>query len=71
VEQVDDAHALADLGAGDLLVGLQSDASTTLQSYLEAKSALVRMLDPRATGGFSVLAFTRGMPDGTNLRGFS
>jgi SAM-dependent MidA family methyltransferase len=64
------ARFLADLGAGELLVALQSDPGTTLPAYLEAKSALVRMLDPRATGGFAVLGFGRGLPPGAPLRGF-
>ena len=60
---------LADLGAGELLVALQSDPTTTLESYLEARSALMRMLDPRATGAFAVLAYGRGLPAGARLRG--
>ena len=64
------ARFLADLGAGELLVALQSDPGTSLASYLEARSALVRMLDPRATGGFAVLGFGRGLPTGAPLRGF-
>jgi SAM-dependent MidA family methyltransferase len=64
------ARFLAELGAGDLLVALQSDPGTSLASYLEAKSALVRMLDPRATGSFTVLGFGRGLPRGAPLRGF-
>ena len=63
------ARFLAALGTGELLVGLQSDPATTLESYLEARSALVRMLDPRATGAFAVLAFGRGLAPGA-LRGF-
>ena len=50
------------LGLGDLLVALQSDSATTMASYLEARSAVVRMLDPRATGAFAVLAFGRAIP---------
>jgi SAM-dependent MidA family methyltransferase len=50
---------LADLGAGDLLVALQTEAATTIESYVEARSALMRMLDPRATGAFAVLTFGR------------
>lgn len=59
------AQFLADLGTGQLLVELQTDPSTTLQSYMEARSALMRMLDPRATGGFAVLAFGRALPPRT------
>lgn len=55
------AQFLADLGTGELLVALQTDPASTLESYLHARSALMRMLDPRATGAFAVLAFGRGM----------
>lgn len=55
------ARFLANLGIGELLVDLQTRPETDLESYLAAKSALVRMLDPRATGGFAVLAFGRGL----------
>ena len=65
------AGFLADLGIGELLVARQQDRTTTLASYLEAKSALVRMLDPRATGGFAVLGFGRGLPSEPPLRGFA
>lgn len=53
------AQYLNELGLGELLVGLQSDPASTLESYLEARSAVVRMLDPRATGGFAVREFGR------------
>jgi SAM-dependent MidA family methyltransferase len=63
------ARFLAALEAGELLVGLQTDPSIDLGRYLEARAALVRMLDPRITGGFAVLAFGRGIaPDA--VRGF-
>ena len=57
------AEFLASLGIGELLVELQSRPDTTLESYLAAKSAVVRTLDPRATGAFAVMSFGRGMPD--------
>jgi SAM-dependent MidA family methyltransferase len=69
VGQTTQAHFLAALGAGELLVGLQDDPATDIGSYLEARSALVRMLDPRATGNFAVLAFGRGL-DPAAVRGF-
>jgi SAM-dependent MidA family methyltransferase len=56
------AAFLAGLEAGELLVALQSDAGTTLQGYLDARSALLRMLDPGATGRFAVVAFGRHLP---------
>jgi SAM-dependent MidA family methyltransferase len=55
------AELLAGLGIGELLVDLQSRPDTTLEGYLAAKSAVIRMLDPRATGRFAVLAFGRGV----------
>ena len=64
------ARFLAELGTGELLVALQTDPATTLPSYLEAKAALVRMLDPRSTGAFAVHGFGRGLPPGAPLRGF-
>lgn len=64
------ARFLDGLGIGELLVDLQARRDTTLESYLEAKSALIRMLDPRATGGFAVLGFGRGLPSEPPLRGF-
>jgi SAM-dependent MidA family methyltransferase len=59
---------LAALGAGELLMEMQgSDAD--LGAYLEARAALVRMIDPAAMGGFRVMAFGRDLPAGVRLRG--
>lgn len=62
---------LAGLGTGELLAGLQSDPATTLQAYLDARSALVRMLDPVVTGGFAVMGFGRALPAGPTLAGLA
>jgi SAM-dependent MidA family methyltransferase len=62
---------LAGLGAGDLLTELQTGEGATLQGYLEARAALVRMIDPAAMGGFRVMAFGRGLPHGVTLRGLA
>jgi SAM-dependent MidA family methyltransferase len=64
------AQFLAGLDAGELLVAMQTDPATDLGRYLEARAALVRMLDPRVTGGFAVLAFGRGIGQGA-IRGFA
>ena len=56
------AEYLAGLGLGGLLVGLQAEPGASLESYLAARSAVVRMLDPRATGGFAVVELGRGLP---------
>ena len=50
---------------------LQSAPNADLPAYLEARSALVRMIDPAAMGGFAVMAFGRGLPDGAPLRGLT
>ena len=65
------AAFLAGLGAGELLAGLQEDPATTLGTYLEARSALFRMLDPRVTGGFAVMAFGRDMAAEPPLAGLA
>jgi SAM-dependent MidA family methyltransferase len=64
------AEFLVGLGVGELLTAVQSDPSTTLQSYLELRSALGRLLDPAATGAFRVMAFARDIPPNAALRGF-
>jgi SAM-dependent MidA family methyltransferase len=64
------ARFLADLGAGDLLVDLQTGPGASLPAYLEARSALVRMIDPAAMGGFAVMAFGRDPLEPALLRGF-
>ena len=61
---------LAALGAGELLVALQSGPDASLQAYLAARSALVRMIDPAAMGAFRVMSFGRGLPVDATLRGF-
>jgi len=65
------AEFLVGLGVGELLTAVQSDPSTTLESYLELRSALARLLDPAVTGAFRVMAFGRDMPPDTELRGFA
>ncbi len=64
------ADFLSRLGAGELLVAEQTRAGATLQTYLEARSALVRMIDPGAMGRFRVQAFARDLPADVALPGF-
>jgi SAM-dependent MidA family methyltransferase len=61
VRRARQAEYLAELGLGELLVGLQSGPEADLGRYLEARSAVVRLLDPRATGGFAVLELARDL----------
>ena len=55
------AEFLTGLGIGALLVALQTDAETTLESYLGTRAAVMRMLDPGAMGRFRVMLFGRGL----------
>jgi SAM-dependent MidA family methyltransferase len=55
------AEALTGLGVGDRLVELGARAETTPAAYAAARAAVVRLVDPRAMGGFGVLALGRGM----------
>jgi SAM-dependent MidA family methyltransferase len=63
---------LARLGLGGLLSELGRQPDIDPMVYLEARSAVVRMLDPRHLGGFRVLAWARRDRDGTTptLPGF-
>jgi SAM-dependent MidA family methyltransferase len=64
------AEFLTGLGMGDLLSAAQTQPGTTLESYLDLRASVVRLLDPRATGAFHVMAFGRGLRDGIRLKGF-
>ena len=63
------ARFLAALGIGDLLIAEQTRAGATLQTYLEARSSVVRMIDPAAMGGFQVIAFGSGSLSSVELPG--
>jgi SAM-dependent MidA family methyltransferase len=64
---------LAGLGAGEILVEMQEPgpegAAQTFERYLEARAALVRMIDPAVMGRFRVMAFGRGLDAVATLRG--
>ncbi len=66
---------LAGLGAGEILVEMQEPgpegAAQAFGRYLEARAALVRMIDPAAMGRFRVMAFGRGLDPGAPLRGLA
>jgi SAM-dependent MidA family methyltransferase len=64
------AELLVGLGAEDLLQAIQADPATTLESYLEVRSAVMRLLDPAAMGRFRVMAFGRDWPGDSPPAGF-
>jgi SAM-dependent MidA family methyltransferase len=63
------ARLLVELGLGELLSDLGRDPATSLDTYLEARSSVARMLDPRHLGGFRVLVFGRGVQSSPSIRG--
>lgn len=65
------AAFLSGLGIGELLIALQTAPGTTLARYLEARSAVMRMLDPAAMGRFQVMIFGRGMAPDPPLAGLA
>ena len=62
------AEALSGLGVGDRLVELQSQPGMTAEAYAAARASVVRLVDPRAMGGFGVLVLGRGMAAEPPLR---
>ena len=66
---------LVGLGAGEVLVEMQTagpeGTGTALAAYLEARAALVRMIDPAVMGTFRVMAFGRGLDSAVGLRGLA
>ena len=54
------AEALSGLGLGERLVELQSQPGITAEAYAAARASVVRLIDPRAMGGFGVLLLGRG-----------
>ena len=55
------AEFLVGVGAQDVVERVRSDPGTRLEDWLALRSALGRLLDPRATGGFGVLVLGRGI----------
>ena len=58
------AEFLVGLGMDEHLRAVQTNPATTMEDYLAARSAGMRLLDPAATGRFRVMAFGRGWPEG-------
>mgnify|MGYP001813439156 CR=1 FL=1 len=64
---------LARLGLGEMLAELGRRPDTEPTAYMEARSSVARLIDPRQLGGFRVLAWARPGDDGSVpvLPGFS
>lgn len=61
------AAELLAAAANDLPAHYIARPGATLQDALTLRSALARLLDPSGLGGFRVLGFGRGMPEGVAL----
>ena len=61
------AELLARVGTTDLTDAYLRRPGATLQDALALRSALARLMDTRGMGGFRVLVFGRGLPDGLSL----
>ncbi len=62
------AEALSGLGLGERLVELQAQSDMTAEAYALARASVMRLLDPRAMGGFGVLLLGRGIATEPPLR---
>jgi SAM-dependent MidA family methyltransferase len=65
------AEFLTGLGLGDSLVAWSTRPGVGQAEYAAARAAVVRLLDPRALGGFGVLVLARGIDAAPPLRGLS
>ncbi len=65
------AEFLAGLGLGDVLATEATDPATDPAEYLALRSAVVRLIDPRAMGAFKVMLLGRGLPVEPPLAGLA
>lgn len=69
--QTNQAAFLTSLDMGNLMVSLGQDAETTMEEYLAAQAAVLRLIDPGSLGRFGVLLMAREAPVDPPLRGLS
>lgn len=65
------AEFLVGVGTDELVDAIRSDPGTTMEDWLAVRSALGRLLDPRAMGGFRVCVLGVGLPREPALAGLS
>lgn len=68
---VSQAEFLLGAGLEELFAARRDDPATDLATYLELRGSILRLLDPRALGGFCVLVAGRGVAAEPTLRGLS
>ncbi|MEZ4562161.1 MAG: SAM-dependent methyltransferase [Thermomicrobiales bacterium] len=69
--QTTQAAFLTSLDMGNLMVALGQDPETTMEEYLAAQAAVLRLIDPGSLGRFGVLLMARHAPVEPPLRGLS
>jgi SAM-dependent MidA family methyltransferase len=69
--QTNQAAFLTGLDMGSLMVALGQDPETTMEEYLAAQAAVLRLIDPGSLGRFGVLLMARDAPVAPPLRGLS
>ena len=69
--QTNQAAFLTGLDMGSLMVALGQDPETTMEEYLAAQAAVLRLIDPGSLGRFGVLLMARDAPVDPPLRGLS
>lgn len=69
--QTNQAAFLTSLDMGNLMVSLGQDPETTMEEYLAAQAAVLRLIDPGSLGRFGVLLMARNAPIEPPLRGLS
>jgi SAM-dependent MidA family methyltransferase len=69
--QTNQAAFLTGLDMGNLMVELGQDPETTMEEYLAAQAAVLRLIDPGSLGRFGVLLMARNAPVDPPLRGLS
>ncbi|MDP9482116.1 MAG: SAM-dependent methyltransferase [Chloroflexota bacterium] len=65
------AEFLVGTGTDELLEAIRSDPMTSLEQWLAVRSAVARLLDPKAMGGFRVSLLGRGLAAEPPLAGLS
>jgi len=68
---VSQAEFLVGCGLEELLDRVRSDPATTMEEWLAIRSAVARLLDPAALGGFRAVLLGRGIDPGPPLRGLA
>jgi SAM-dependent MidA family methyltransferase len=68
---VSQAEFLVGCGLEELVDRVRSSPATTMEEWLAIRSAVARLLDPAALGGFRVVLLGRGLEPRMRLRGLS